>query len=116
MDDNFVGFFAEIIRTRAFQRESINTRYQDERNVRTIAGLNELADYVEGLTPADPSIAVIAGLWEAQAHDESIGPAFDEQLFRFRFNEPDASCETFLKHLAQVLMEEFSQFGGDLNP
>ncbi len=116
METNFTGFFADLIRTRALKRESINIRYPDERNARTIAGLNELADYVEGLPPSNPSISVIAGLWEAQAHDESIGPAFDEQLFRFRFNEPDASCESFLKQLAQVLMEEFNQFGGGLTP
>ena len=38
-------------RTRALDREAIDTRYPDERNGQTIAGLNEFADYIEGLTP-----------------------------------------------------------------
>ena len=93
------------------EREGIDTRYPDERNGQTITGLNELADYIEGLTAMDPSIAVIGGLWEAQVNDESIGAAFDHELMPFRFNDADASCDEFLQHLASVLMAEFIASG-----
>ena len=77
MEQGFPSVFADFIRTRALEREGIDTRYPDERNGQTITGLNELADYIEGLTAMDPSIAVIGGLWAAQVNDENIGAAFD---------------------------------------
>ena len=54
MEDNFI-VFTDFIRTRALEREAIDTRYPDERNGQTITGLNEFADYadyIEGLTPS----------------------------------------------------------------
>ena len=110
MADNFVNHFAEYIRNKALGREGIDSQYPDDRNARTVAALRELAPYVESLGPEDRSIAVIGGLWDAQADNESIGAVFDNQLSRFRFNDTNLSCEEFLKNLAQTLMEEFQQF------
>ena len=102
---------AAIIELASEDRGFINDQFPDPRNVRTAKALLDLAAYVRALADHHPAICVIDGIWEERAGNESVGPAFDRLLSRFRYNDPDEGYEDFLKELSSVLLAEFNAFG-----
>jgi hypothetical protein len=100
----------------AWRRQKAEEYDRDARNLRTAAGLDELADYVLGLPDDDLRIMRLTELAVS-------GSSFQLQqrahfaVSRFRFHTPETSCAAFLDHIIELQLADISEaghFGGVL--
>ncbi len=108
---------AECCRTTAAWRRRKAEEYdRDERNLRTAAALEELAEYILALSAADPrliDLQRLAGAGEDFAPEQRVL----YELGRFRFHQPDTGIDPFLDTLvafAEADRGEAGHFGGRL--
>ena len=79
----------------------------DERNLRSAAGLDHLAEYVVSLSDTDDRVRELATLVvNLEANVAHFGQRASHQISRFRFNDPDEDCDTFLSRLVPVVVED----------
>jgi hypothetical protein len=113
----FARSMAEFCRaTAAWRRRKAEEYDRDERNLRTAAALEELADYVLSLSADDPRLIALqrlAAIGEDFAPDQRVL----YELGRFRFHHPDVGLDPFLDTLvtlAEADRGEAGHFGGRL--
>lgn len=108
---------ADFVRaTAAWRRAKAEEYDRDPRNLRSAAALEELADHVAALPPADPRLA---RLRELAFVDGGFLPGQQTlyELGRFRFHHPEATPDPFLDRLVELAEEdrgEAGRFGGRL--
>ena len=102
--------------TASWRRRKAGEYDRDERNLRTAAALDELADHLLTL-PADDARLIdlqrLAGEGDEFAPDQRVL----YELGRFRFHQPDIGIEPFLDTLvalAEADRGEAGRFGGRL--
>lgn len=102
----------------AWRRRKAEEYDRDARNLRCAAGLDDLADVVLALPPADERLAVLARL----AMTEGLftpGQQTSYEIGRFRFHSDAATCDAFLDRLVELASAdagEHGRFGGRLPP
>jgi hypothetical protein len=108
---------AEFCRaTAAWRRRKAEEYDRDERNLRTAAALDALADHVLGLPADDPrlfELQRLAGTGDEFTPDQRVL----YELGRFRFHQPDTGLEPFLDTLVTLAIAdrgEAGHFGGRL--
>ena len=114
---HFQHSLAEFCRsTASWRRRKAGEYDRDERNLRTAAALDELADHLLTL-PADDARLIdlqrLAGEGDEFAPDQRVL----YELGRFRFHQPDIGIEPFLDTLvalAEADRGEAGRFGGRL--
>ncbi|MGH2614122.1 MAG: hypothetical protein ACRDJC_02685 [Thermomicrobiales bacterium] len=113
----FQRSLAEFCRaTASWRRRKAEEYDRDERNLRTAAALDELADHVVTLTADDPrllDLQRLAGTGDDFTPDQRVL----YELGRFRFHQPDIGLEPFLDTLvtlAKADRGEAGHFGGRL--
>ena len=100
----------------AWRRQRAEEYDRDARNLRTAAGLEELADYVLTLPEDDPRLRELARLTvvgEAFQPDQRVS----YEIGRFRFHHADVGLDAFLDHLVELAIldkGEKGRFGGRL--
>lgn len=106
---------ADYLRDLARWREGRAEEYdRDPRNLRSAAGLNELADYVQSLPDDDSRVAELTRL---AAHGARFEPGQQAHfaMARFRFHEEHASTSAFLDRIVELQRLDVSEdghFGG----
>ena len=102
--------------TADWRRRKAEEYDRDERNLRTARALDELADHILSLAPADPRLRNLARL---AGHGDEFLP--DQRVLyevgRFRFHHPEAGLDPFLDtlvELAEADRGEAGRFGGRL--
>ena len=113
----FQHSLAEFCRSTAgWRRRKADEYDRDERNLRTAAALEELADHVLKLSAADSrllDLQRLAGEGDDFAPDQRVL----YELGRFRFHQPDIGLDPFLETLvtlAEADRGESGRFGGRL--
>ncbi len=113
----FALSIAEFCRaTAAWRRRKAEEYDRDERNLRTAAALEALADYVLVLPADDPRLTDLqrlAGTGDEFTPDQRVL----YELGRFRFHHADAGLDPFLDtlvSLAEADRGEAGRFGGRL--
>jgi hypothetical protein len=97
-----------------WRRQRAEEYDRDARNLQSAAGLEELAEFVLALLEDDPRLAELQRL--ALSGDElTPGQQAHFAAARFRFFEPDVSCDAFLTRLVELQQAdstEHGRFGG----
>lgn len=113
----FARSIAEFCRaTAAWRRRKAEEYDRDERNLRTAAALEALADHVLALPADDPRLTDLqrlAGTGDEFTPDQRVL----YELGRFRFHHADAGLDPFLDtlvSLAEADRGEAGRFGGRL--
>ena len=109
------AYFAGIADWRR-QREREYDR--DARNLRTAAGLDDLADYTDSLPADDPRLERLSRLG-LRGEVFEPGQQLHYEVGRFRFHNPDVTTDGFLTtmvELAETDMRERGEFGGPQVP
>ncbi len=113
----FQRSLADFCRSTADWRRRKAEEYdRDARNLRTAAALDDLADHVLSLPPADRrlrELARLTGLGDDFLPDQRVL----YELGRFRFHHPEAGFDPFLDTLvglAEADRGESGRFGGRL--
>jgi hypothetical protein len=113
----FQRSLAEFCRTTAAWRRRKAEEYdRDERNLRTAAALEDLADHVLTLAADDPRLLELqrlAGTGDDFTPDQRVL----YEVGRFRFHQPDTGLEPFLDTLVTLAAAdrgEAGHFGGRL--
>jgi hypothetical protein len=113
----FQHSLAEFCRaTAGWRRRKAEEYDRDERNLRTAAALEELAEHLLTLPPDDPRLKELqrlAGTGDEFTPDQRVL----YELGRFRFHHPDAGLDPFLDTLvalAEADRGEAGRFGGRL--
>jgi hypothetical protein len=102
--------------TADWRRRKAEEYDRDERNLRTAAALDELADYIVTLAADDPRLLELqrlAGTGDDFTPDQRVL----YELGRFRFHQPDTGREPFLDTLVTLAAAdrgEAGHFGGRL--
>ena len=100
----------------AWRRRKAEEYDRDARNLRSAAGLEELADFVLNLPHGDQRIREMTRL-------AVMGEAFEPgqqtsyEIGRFRFHHPDVGLDAFLDRLVELAIAdrgEMGRFGGRL--
>ena len=110
---------AEFIRSTASWRRAKAEEYdRDARNLRSAAGLEDLAHHVLGLPPDDPRLARMR---EIAFVDGGFLPGQQTlyELGRFRFHHAEGQVDAFLDRLVELAdadRRELGRFGGRLPP
>ena len=108
---------AEFCRATATWRRAKAEEYdRDERNLRTAAALEELADYILRLSAADPRLVDLQRL-AGTGDDFTPDQRGLYERGRFRFHQPDTGIDPFLDtlvDLAEADRGEAGRFGGRL--
>ncbi|MCC6935748.1 MAG: hypothetical protein IT333_04455 [Thermomicrobiales bacterium] len=106
---------ADYLRDLARWREGRAEEYdRDPRNLRSAAGLYELADYVQSLPDDDPRLDRLTRLAVQGARFEP-GQQAHFAMARFRFHEEHATVSAFLDHVVELQERDASEdgnFGG----
>jgi hypothetical protein len=97
-----------------WRRARFDDPHRDPRNLRSAAGLEELAAFVLDLPEDDPHVATLRQ--HASSNDEfRPGQQVTWEIARFRFYHAFGSCDAFLRHLAELAERdatEHGRFGG----
>ena len=108
---------ADYLREMARWREGRAEEYdRDPRNLRSAAGLEELARYVLGLPDDDPRLAVLTRL---AVHGNRFEPGQQAHfaIARFRFHDEHSSFTAFLDRVVELQLADVTEdghFGGRL--
>jgi len=111
------SMIADYLRELARWREGRAEEYdRDVRNLRSAAGLEELARHILSLPDDDPRLAVLTRL---AVHGNRFEPGQRAHfaMARFRFHEEHASTDAFLDHVVQLQRADVAEdghFGGRL--
>lgn len=116
-DEAFRQAVADRLReTAEWRRRKAEEYDRDARNLRSAAGLEELANHVLGLPADDPRLRDLARL---TAEGEAFRP--DQraiyEIGRFRFHRPETGLDPFLDTLVELAIldkGEQGRFGGRL--
>jgi hypothetical protein len=116
-DEAFREAVAAYLREIADWRRRKAEEYdRDARNLRSAAGLEELADHVLALPADDPRLRELARL---TAEGEAFRPdqRASYEIGRFRFHRPETGLDPFLDTLVELAIAdkgEQGRFGGRL--
>lgn len=101
-----------------WRRQRAREYDRDARNLRTAAGLDELAAYIRSLPADEPRLARLARLG-LRGEAFAPGQQLHYETGRFRFHHPEATIDGFLTtmvELAEADMRERGEFGGPQVP
>ncbi|HMM42547.1 MAG TPA: hypothetical protein PKA95_11645 [Thermomicrobiales bacterium] len=108
---------ADYLRDLARWREGRAEEYdRDVRNLRSAAGLEELAQYIASLPDDDPRIVALTRL-AFHANRFEPGQQAHFAMARFRFHDEHASLSAFLDHVVELQRADVTEdghFGGRL--
>jgi hypothetical protein len=98
---------SSYLREQADWRELKAEQYpEDQRNAQCAAGLRDLADHVDGLAEDDERIVVLSVAIPEGSDRFSPGEEASRLISRYRFSRPYEDPDSFLEHLADVVVEE----------
>jgi hypothetical protein len=98
-----------------WRRQRAEEYDRDARNLQCAAGLDDLADYVLSLPEDDERLEQLSRLAVSGDVFEP-GQQAHFAMARFRFHQPDVSCDAFLDHVVELQIAdagEMGAFGGD---
>ncbi|CAA9545276.1 MAG: hypothetical protein AVDCRST_MAG73-2348 [uncultured Thermomicrobiales bacterium] len=99
----------------AWRRAKAEEYDRDARNLRTAAGLDDLAAHVLALPDDDPRLRELARV--GALHDDAFVPGQQTsyEIGRFRFHRPETGLDAFLDRLVELAIAdrgEQGRFGG----